>query len=207
MKSDSIVHIVDDDVGVRDSLQWLLGSVGLAARAYSNAQDFLDAYDGNTPGCLVLDVRMPGLSGLELQETLRRRGIRIPIIIVTAHADVPIAIRALKAGAVDFIEKPYSDQILLDRVRDAIDRDREQRRIASKRAAIAAQVAQLTPREREVMQLVVAGKANKVIASELGLSQKTVEVHRARVMRKMHADSVAQLVQLAMESSEPTELR
>ena len=201
MKNDAIVHVVDDDAAMRDSLRWLVESVGLTARVYGTAEEFLMDYDGGGPGCLVLDVRMPGLSGLELQEKLRRQDIRIPIIIVTAHADVPIAIRALKAGAIDFIEKPFSDQILLDRVRDAIERDREQRQVAAKRAAIAAQVAQLTPREREVMSLVVAGKANKVIASELGLSQKTVEVHRARVMRKMHAESVAQLVQLALESS------
>ena len=201
MKNDAIVHVVDDDTAMRDSLRWLIESVGLTARVYATAEEFLRDYDGGGPGCLVLDVRMPGLSGLELQEKLRRQDIQIPIIIVTAHADVPIAIRALKAGAIDFIEKPFSDQILLDRVRDAIERDREQRQVAAKRAAIAAQVAQLTPREREVMSLVVAGKANKVIASELGLSQKTVEVHRARVMRKMHAESVAQLVQLALESS------
>jgi RNA polymerase sigma factor (sigma-70 family) len=200
MKTDAMVHIVDDDPAMRDSLRWLIESVGLAGRTYTTAEEFLAKYDDGGPGCLVLDVRMPGLSGLELQEKLRRQGIGIPIIIITAHADVPIASRALKAGALDFIEKPFSDQILLDRVREAIERDRDQRRIAAKRAAIAAQVAQLTPREREVMGLVVAGKANKVIASELGLSQKTVEVHRARVMRKMHADSVAQLVQLAMES-------
>jgi RNA polymerase sigma factor (sigma-70 family) len=201
MKNDAIVHVVDDDGAVRDSLRWLIESVGLTARVYATGEQFLSEYDGGGPGCLVLDVRMPGLSGLELQDNLRRQDIRIPIIIVTAHADVPIAIRALKAGAMDFIQKPFSDQILLDRIRDAIERDREQRQVAAKRAAIAEQVAQLTPREREVMSLVVAGKANKVIASELGLSQKTVEVHRARVMRKMHADSVAQLVQLALESS------
>jgi RNA polymerase sigma factor (sigma-70 family) len=200
MTNQAIVHVVDDDAALRDSLRWLIESVGLAARVYGTAEEFLSDYDGGGPGCLVLDVRMPGLSGLELQEKLRRQDIQIPIIIVTAHADVPIAIRALKAGAMDFIEKPFSDQILLDRVREAIEHDREQRQVAAKRAAIAAQVAQLTPREREVMSLVVAGKANKVIASELGLSQKTVEVHRARVMRKMHAESVAQLVQLALES-------
>ena len=200
MKADAIVHIVDDDAAMRDSLRWLIESVGLAARTYATAEEFLAEYDDGGPGALVLDIRMPGLSGLELQEKLRRQGVAIPIIIITAHADVPIAIRALKAGAMDFIEKPFSDQILLDRVRNAIERDRDQRHLAAKRAAIAAQVAQLTPREREVMGLVVAGKANKVIASELGLSQKTVEVHRARVMRKMRADSVAQLVQLAMES-------
>jgi two-component system response regulator FixJ len=200
MTHGAIVHVVDDDATLRDSLRWLIESVGLTARVYATAEEFLSDYDGSG-GCLVLDVRMPGLSGLELQEKLRRQDLQIPIIIVSAHADVPIAIRALKAGAMDFIEKPFSDQILLDRIRDAIERDREQRQVAAKRAVIAAQVAQLTPREREVMGLVVAGKANKVIASELGLSQKTVEVHRARVMRKMHADSVAQLVQLALESS------
>jgi RNA polymerase sigma factor (sigma-70 family) len=203
MTNQAIVHVVDDDAALRDSLRWLIESVGLRAHVYGTAEEFLSDYDGSGPGCLVLDVRMPGLSGLELQEKLRRQDIQIPIIIVTGHADVPIAIRALKAGAMDFIEKPFSDQILLDRVRDAIERDREQRKLAAKRAAIAAQVAQLTPREREVMALVVAGKANKVIASELGLSQKTVEVHRARVMRKMHAESVAQLVQLALESPAP----
>ena len=196
MPSKPTVFIVDDDPAVRDSLRWLLGSVDLAVETYATGEHFLRAYDPARPGCLVLDVRMPGMGGLRLQEELTAQGIRLPIIILTGYAEVQTAVRALKTGAFDFLEKPYSDEMLLDRIHHAIETDRQTRAAAALRAEVAAHYALLTPREREVMGLVTAGKANKVIATELGLSPKTVEVHRAAVMDKMGADSVADLVRL-----------
>jgi len=192
------VFIVDDDAAMRDSLRWLLESVGLSAETFGTAEEFLRAYAPQRPGCLVLDVRMPGMSGLSLQDTLVGRKVRLPIIIVTGYAEVPTAVRALKTGAVDFLQKPFSDDVLLERVRLAIELDREARAAQARRADADARYAQLTTREREVMALVVAGKPNKVIAAELNLSPKTVEVHRANVMKKMEADSVAELVRLAI---------
>lgn len=199
-RSDPTVFVVDDDPAIRESLRWLIESVGLRVQTFATAQEFLDAYNSDMPGCLVLDVRMPGISGLDLQSELSSRHITIPIIIITGHAEVPVAVRALKAGAMDFIEKPFSDQLLLDRVRRAIEADAEARRAQGEQAAVSARLALLTPREREVMELVIAGKANKVIAAELGLSPKTVEVHRAHVMKKMQVDSLADLVRLGMLS-------
>jgi FixJ family two-component response regulator len=198
MPPEPTVFVVDDDPAMRDSLCWLLQSVDLHVETYPSADAFLAAYDPGRPGCLVLDVRMPGMSGLNLQDELRTRHIRLPIIMLSGHAEVPTAVRALKAGAIDFMEKPFSDELLLDRIRQAIDLDREQREAEARRTAVAARYALLTPREREVMELVTAGKANKVIAADLGLSPKTVEVHRAAVMDKMHADSVADLVRMRM---------
>ena len=198
MPPEPTVFVVDDDPAMRDSLCWLLQSVELHVETYPSADAFLAAYDAGRPGCLVLDVRMPGMSGLNLQDELRTRHIRLPIIMLSGHAEVPTAVRALKAGAIDFMEKPFSDELLLDRIRQAIDLDREQREAEARRTAVAARYALLTPREREVMELVTAGKANKVIAADLGLSPKTVEVHRAAVMDKMHADSVADLVRMRM---------
>jgi two-component system, LuxR family, response regulator FixJ len=198
MPPDPTVFVVDDDPAMRDSLCWLLQSVDLHVETYPSADAFLAAYDVGRPGCLVLDVRMPGMSGLNLQDELRTRNIRLPIIMLSGHAEVPTAVRALKAGAIDFMEKPFSDELLLDRIRQAIDLDREQRDAGARRAAVAERYALLTPREREVMELVTAGKANKVIAADLGLSPKTVEVHRAAVMDKMHADSVADLVRMRL---------
>ena len=198
MPPEPTVFVVDDDPAMRDSLCWLLQSVDLHVETYPSADAFLAAYDAARPGCLVLDVRMPGMSGLNLQDELRARDIRLPIIMLSGHAEVPTAVRALKAGAIDFMEKPFSDELLLDRIRQAIDLDREQRDAGARRAAVAERYALLTPREREVMELVTAGKANKVIAAELGLSPKTVEVHRAAVMDKMHADSVADLVRMRL---------
>jgi len=194
------VFVVDDDPAIRESLRWLIESVGLGVKIFTTAQEFLEGYDPALPGCLVLDIRMPGMSGLDLQNELAARKVNIPILIITGHAEVPVAVRAMKAGALDFIEKPFSDQLLLDRIRRAIEKDAEFRRADSQRAEVAARLAQLTPREREVMDLVIAGKANKVIASELGLSPKTVEVHRAHVMKKMRVDSLADLVRLGMLS-------
>lgn len=200
--SEPTVFIVDDDASVRDSLEYLLRSVGLGAKKFASATEFLDAYDPASPGCLVLDIRMPGMSGLELQEELVERGSVLPIIFITAHGDVPMAVQAVKTGAVDFLVKPFRDQELLDRVQQAIQDDANVRGQLENRAAIADCIASLTPREREVMDLVVDGKANKVIAVDLGISQRTVEIHRARVMEKIKVASVAQLVQMVIRSRE-----
>jgi FixJ family two-component response regulator len=194
------VFVVDDDPGVLDSLAFLLRSVGLEAATYASANEFLSEYDPEKPGCLVLDVRMPGMSGLELQERLEARGSTLPIIFLTAHGDVPMAVKAVKAGAVDFIQKPFRDQELIDKIQDALEENERLRKEVCQHDEILARMATLTPREKEVMDLVVDGKANKVIAHQLGLSQRTVEIHRARVMEKMGAGSVAQLVRMAMHT-------
>jgi len=196
MEAESTVFVVDDDAELRESLGWLLESAGLRVKSYSTAQEFLAQYKSEEPGCLLLDVRMPGLSGLDLQEELRRRGVPPPIIIMTGHARVPIAVRALKGGAIDFIRKPFSDQSLLERIRQAIDLDRRTRQMRVECMKFAALLTDLTPREREVMDLVIAGKPNKIIAADLGISSKTVEIHRGRVMEKMQVESVAELVRL-----------
>lgn len=193
---ESTVFIVDDDPAVRSSLSWLLESVDLPVIECGSAQEFLGTYNPETPGCLVLDVRLPGMSGLELQSELAQRDIQIPIVIVTGHAEVPMAVRAMKAGAVDFIEKPYSDQVLMDCIRRAIERDAEAREATAQREAIAEKIHSLTPREAEVMEKVVDGNSNKMIAVLLGVSRKTVEAHRAGVMKKMEAQSVADLVRM-----------
>jgi FixJ family two-component response regulator len=189
------VFIVDDDEAVRRSLEALVRSVGLNVESFSSGQDFLISFDPDRPGCLVLDIRMPGMSGTELQETLRHRGSPLPIIIITGHGDVPIAVHAMKNGAVDFIEKPFSKQLLLDRIHDAILRDAKLRDVQTKRHKIQERLSTLTPRERQVLDLVAAGKPNKRIAAELGVSKKTVEVHRSHVMRKMQAGSLAEVVE------------
>lgn len=195
-EAESTVFVVDDDADLRESLGWLFESAGLRFKSYSTAQEFLTDYKPEEPGCLLLDVRMPGLSGLDLQEELRRRGVPPPIIIMTGHARVPMAVRALKGGAIDFIQKPFSDQSLLERIRQAIDLDRRTRQVRMEAAKFAALLTYLTPREREVMDLVIAGKPNKIIAADLGISPKTVEIHRGRVMEKMQVESVAELVRL-----------
>lgn len=194
------VFVVDDDAGVLDALRILLRSVGLRAETYPSADDFLENFDQEAPGCLVLDVRMPGMSGMELQEKLAEIGSSTPIIFVTAHGDVPMAVEAVKAGAIDFIQKPFRDQELLDKIQHAIELDANSRAERESKEEIAARIATLTPREREVMDLVVAGKLNKLIARELGISQRTVEIHRARVMQKMQVSSVSQLVQLVIRA-------
>lgn len=198
MPANPTVFVIDDDPAMCSSLRWLLQSVELEVETYPTAEEFLGAYDSQRPGCLILDIRMPGMSGLNLLEELPARGITLPAIVITAYAEVATAVRALKAGAVDFLEKPFSDEVLLERVHQAIETDREAREVQALRADVTARFASLTPREREVMELVTAGKANKVIAAELGLSPKTVEVHRAAVMDKMQADSVAELVRFAL---------
>ena len=196
MEAESTVFVVDDDADLRESLGWLLESAGLHVKGYSTAREFLDDYKPEKPGCLLLDVRMPGLSGLDLQEELRRRGVPPPIIIMTGHARVPMAVRALRGGAIDFIQKPFSDQSLLERLRKAIDLDRRTRQVRMECTKFADLLTHLTRREREVMNLVIAGKPNKIIADDLGISPKTVEIHRGRVMEKLQVDSVAELVRL-----------
>lgn len=193
------VFIVDDDEAVRSSLRLLLKSVGLPAVAYGSARDFLAAWDPEQPGCLVLDVRMPNMSGLELQEELNRRGAIIPVIFITGHGDIPMAVEAMQHGAFDFLQKPFRDQDLIDRIQRAIERDARNRAQLREKDRIRARYASLTPREREVLALVTAGKANKVMAGDLGVSQRTVEIHRARVMEKMEASSLAQLVRMVMD--------
>ncbi len=193
-----VVFVVDDDPAMRDSLRWLIESTGLHVETFADAHTFLARIRPDVSGCLVLDVRMPGMSGLDLQAELGRRGISLPTIVVTGHAEVPLAVRAVKAGAIDFIEKPFSDQLLLDRVRQGIDMDRRGREAHALRAEVLRRLGLLTQREREVLDLVIAGRANKEIAAALGLSPKTVEVHRARVMEKMQASSVAELVRLTL---------
>jgi FixJ family two-component response regulator len=194
LSESSSVYVVDDDPAMRDSLKWLLESVDFQVHVFESATSFLEEYGGQRPACLVLDVRMPGMSGLDLQDELVRRGITIPMIMISAHGDVPVAVRALKTGAIDFIEKPFSDQLLLDRVRQALHNDQQASETDEVKETIRARKASLTPREKEVMELVVAGNPNNSVASHLGLSQKTVEIHRARVMSKMSAGSLAELV-------------
>ena len=196
------VFVVDDDRAMRESLSWLLDSVGLRVRSYATAAEFLADHDPAQPGCLVLDVRMPGMSGLDLQAELARRGVELPTIVITGHAEVSMAVRAVKAGAIDFIEKPFSDQLLLDRVRQALEIDLEVREVRRRREDALRRLATLTAREREVLNLVVAGKQNKEVASELGVSPKTVEVHRAHVMSKMCVDSLAELIRITLLAGE-----
>jgi len=198
--SEPTVFIVDDDQAVARSLRWLLESVRLKVETFPSAQAFLDNYDATNSGCLVLDVRMPGMSGLDLQELLTARRIHVPIIFVTGHGDVQMAVRAVQAGAFDFVEKPFNDQDLLDRIQKAIARDADRRAKGAQLAQLRALFASLTPREREVLDLVVEGMSNKAIANSLGLSAKTVEVHRAKVMDKMHARSISDLVKMAMQN-------
>ena len=197
MPDEPTVFVVDDDQAVRDSLRWLVESVGHRVRTYGSAQAFFDDYDPGQPGCLVLDVRMPGASGIEMQEQLRKSGAMIPIIVITGHADVATAVRAMKAGAVDFIEKPFSDQLLLDHLHRCIGQDAALRAERERDQVIIGRREQLSPRQRRVMDLVAAGLSNRIIAEKLGISLKTVEAHRAKVMEKMKARSVAELVKLA----------
>jgi RNA polymerase sigma factor (sigma-70 family) len=198
MKLTPTVFVVDDEEPLRDSLRWLIQTVGLAVETYASGEEFLKAYDPNKPGCVVLDVRMPGLSGLAVLEQLMRQEHAPPVIVLTAHGDVSMAVRALKGGAVEFLEKPYKDQDLLDCIQQSIQRDAQRREQQARRRALAARLARLTPREHEVMERMVAGKPNKVIASQLKISEKTIEAHRAKVMEKMEVDSLAELVRLVL---------
>jgi two-component system, LuxR family, response regulator FixJ len=194
------VFVVDDDDAVRSSLRLLLKSVGQTAEAYPSAQAFLGAFDPDRPGCLVLDIRMPGMSGLELQQKLNAMHAITPIVFITGHGDVPMAVEAMQNGAVDFIQKPFRDQDLLDRINQALEKDKANRTGLLARDEIRRRMATLTPREREVLDLVTRGKANKVVAGDLDVSQRTVEIHRARVMEKMEASSLAHLVRMVLEA-------
>jgi two-component system response regulator FixJ len=189
-----IVYLVDDDEAVRDALGMLFKSIGIQHEVFASALEFLQHYDTRRQSCLVADIRMPGLSGLELQQRLNEQRSEIPIIFITGHGDVPMAVTAMKSGAVDFLQKPFSDQDLIDRIHKALDRDGEARKGRTEREEIRARLTLLTPREREVMERVARGQANKVIAMDLGVSQRTVELHRARVMKKLRLRSVAELV-------------
>jgi FixJ family two-component response regulator len=192
-----IVFIVDDDPSVRRSTERLMRSAGLKVQTFSSAREFLKDSRIEGPACLVLDVRMPGLSGMDLQSELARAGIRIPIIFITGHGDIPMSVRAMKAGAVEFLTKPFRSHGLLDAVRAAIERDQSAHKERSESGELRAHYEQLTPREREVMALVVAGLLNKQVASELATTERTIKFHRAHIMQKMHAESLADLVRMA----------
>lgn len=206
MSTKATVFVVDDDQAMRNSLKWLIESVGMNVEVFGSADEFIRSYYPGRAGCLLLDVRMPGMSGLELQEYFVEQQIRIPVIIITGHGDVPMAVRAMKVGAVDFIEKPFNDELLLDSIRNALMIDVEQRSVQAERSEIAARLAELTPREHQVMEMVTNGRANKEIALALGVSAKTVEAHRARVMEKMQASSLADLVKMAIAANISSEL-
>ena len=192
------VFIVDDDEPVRSALRLLMKSVGHATATFGSAQEFLVGYSNQQPGCLVLDVRMPGMSGMQLQQELNRRGATIPVVFITGHGDVPMAVEAMQSGAFDFVQKPFDDRELLDRVVKALAADAIMRAQQIEVDSIRKLLATLTPREREVLGLMVAGKLNKTMAAQLNLSQRTVEVHRSRVMEKMHARSLAQLIRMIL---------
>jgi len=191
------VYVIDDDQAVRQSVRWLMESVGRRVEVFDSAESFLANYLPNQPGCILTDVRMPGLGGVTLQEMLRDRDSTIPVIVMTAYGDVPTAVRAMKAGALDFIEKPYNDQLLLDLIERAIKKNRETRIERGEQEAARAKYQLLTPRERQVMALVVQGNSNKMVARTLGISNKTVEAHRAKVMEKMAVKSAAELATIA----------
>ncbi len=199
MNRQPIVFVVDDDDAVRNSLRLLLKSASLSTTAFASAQEFLAGWTADQPGCLVLDVRMPGMSGLELQEELNRRGAIIPVIFISGHADVPMAVEAIQHGAFDFLQKPFGDQDLIDRIQRALAADADNRQALSQLDELRKRYATLTPREQEVLVLVTDGRANKVMAGDLGVSQRTIEIHRARVMEKMGARSVAQLVRMTLD--------
>jgi two-component system, LuxR family, response regulator FixJ len=198
MRSDVAVHVVDDDVAVRKSLAFLLASEGLPVRLHESASAFLDEVPGIGAGCVVTDVRMPGIDGIELIRRLRVRGIALPVIVMTGHADVPMAVEAMKEGAVDFLEKPFGDEVFLVAVRAALSRQEKSSHHEAQVAEIQSRFDALSERERQVLDGLVAGNANKVIAYDLGISPRTVEIYRANVMAKMHAKSLSELVRLAL---------
>jgi FixJ family two-component response regulator len=196
------VFIVDDDEAVRDSLRMLMGTVGLDAECFDSADRFLERHDPGRPGCLLLDLRMPGMSGLDLQRRLVERRSMLPVIFITGHGDVSTAVHAMRAGAVDFVQKPFNEQELLDRIQRTIQQDLRNRALLRARDEIRERIGTLSPRERQVMERVTAGQANKVIAIDLGISERTVEIHRARLMEKMGADSLPHLVRMVLEAAD-----
>lgn len=198
MQSKPVVYIVDDDKAIRDSLGMLMKSIGFESRAYESAEDFLNEADLYAPGCLVVDIRMEGMSGLELQQLLNKKEIKLPVIIITGHGDVPMAVQAMQAGAVDFLEKPYDNNVLVARIKQCLTDASESQEKLRFVADAKKRLSRLTPREREVMNLLVAGKHNKVIAKELSISVRTAEAHRAKVMKKLRAESLSDIVRLAM---------
>lgn len=198
-KRKPVIYLVDDDEGMRRALSVLMTTVGYNAVAFARPGEFLAKFDPDQHGCLVLDVRMPEMSGLEVQQQLNRSGALVPVILITGHGDIPMAVQAMKDGAFDFLQKPFRDQELLDRINAALKQDAENRAMVEQQADLRRRAESLTPRELEVMNLVVDGKANKVIAIDLGLSERTVEIHRANVMEKMGARSVAHLVKMQLK--------
>ncbi len=200
----AVVFVIDDDPSMRLALEDLVRSVGLEVRAFAAPQEFLQSKPPEAPACLVLDVRLPGMSGLAFQKELAKEGLALPVIFITGHGDIPMSVRAMKAGAVEFLAKPFHDQDLLDAIHAAIERDRKRRREAVRLAELRERFATLTERERQIMTLVVIGRANKQIAAELNLSEMTVKVHRGQVMRKMHAGSLPELVRMADRLGEHT---
>src|SRR5678815_675757 len=194
-----VVFVIDDDASMRDAVSRLLNAVGLTVQTFASAREFLAGRLPDVPGCVVLDVRLPGLSGLDLQREMVERGIHIPVIFITGHGDIPMSVQAMKAGAVEFLTKPFRDQDLLDAVRSGIQLDRQGRKERAELAELRDGLRQLTPREREVMSLVVAGLLNKQIALRLGTSEKTIKIHRSHVMQKMRADSLADLVRMSQK--------
>jgi len=193
---DSIVYVVDDDSSVREAIKSLIRSVGLRVETFGTAQEFLKSARPDAPGCVVLDVRLPGLSGLDLQRELAANGINLPVIFITGHGDIPMSVRAMKAGALEFLTKPFRDQDLLDAILQALERDLSARQQRSETAELRERFDSLTAREREVMGLVVSGLLNKQIAGELGTSEVTIKIHRSQVMKKMDAGSLAELVRM-----------
>ncbi len=196
--AESLVHVVDDDESVRDAVSMLLDSVDVAHEVYTSGDDFLERYDPAQGGCLVLDIRMPGMSGLELQDRLLEKDCSIPIVFITGHGDIPMAVEAMRKGAVDFIRKPFRDQELLDRIHEALHQDMDVRARDERRGEMLKSIESLTPRETEVFERVCEGQANKVIAIELGISERTVEIHRSQVMHKTGSRSLAELVRLKL---------
>jgi FixJ family two-component response regulator len=196
-KADQVVFVIDDDPSIRMAIKELIEAVGINCQTFESGQELLNATLPDVPGCLVLDVRLPGLSGLNLQRELKARGCDIPIVFITGHGDIPMTVQAMKAGAVEFLTKPFRDQDLLDAIEQALERDRLARQELTEIRELRQRSEALTPRELEVMRLVVSGLLNKQIAAELGISEKTVNVHRAQVMHKMHADSLADLVRMS----------
>jgi two-component system, LuxR family, response regulator FixJ len=198
MAADAIVHVIDDDEAVRQSIEFLLRTSGVTARTYDSASAFLDVLPTIESGCIITDVRMPGISGIDLLRHLGEMQIRIPVIVITGHGDVPLAVEAMKSGAVDFLEKPFEDELLLRSVRSALNRSQENAARDAERAEVETRLATLTNRERDVLEGLVAGKPNKIIAFDLAISPRTVEIYRANVMTKMEAASLSELVRITL---------